>query len=269
MRRLSRSRLVVLLTAGLALWVGADPVPAASALPPPEPAPASSVAPSEASPGASAEAPAAPRVRPFGSRTDAPHDPWDDDAEAANACRTALETANVGFRSLPDRARRDARGCGIPHAVIVTRGPTGIAYHGALLIDCSLARELGSIEQVLQDQAQTSFGEPITRITTLGSYSCRGKIGSSQRGLSEHALGNAMDFAVFHGKNRRVLASVALHYDPDERRKPTQARAFLHAIHQRLRQETRLTRVIGPDWNASHRDHFHLDRGLPWWWGDR
>ncbi len=66
-----------------------------------------------------------------------------------------------------------------------------------------------------------------------------------------------------------ILASVAAHYDPDEKRKPTIARDFLHAVHHRLREETRLTRVIGPDWNASHRDHFHLDRGLPWWWGEQ
>lgn len=204
---------------------------------------------------------------PFGSRADAPHDPWDDTADEAVACRAALDAAKIRFRALPERTRRDARGCGIPHPVMVTRGPTGIVYAGALLIDCSLARELPDIERVLQEQAQADFGEPVTRVTTLGSYSCRGKIGSAKRGLSEHALGNAMDFAVFHGKNQRVLASVSRHYDPDEKGPRTIARGFLWAVHRRLREETRLTRVIGPDWNALHRDHFHLDRGLPWWWG--
>ena len=208
----------------------------------------------------------APRQVPFGRRLDAPHDPWADSADDAAACRDALRAAGVTFRALPDRAKRDAQGCGIPHPVFVTKGPTGITYAGPLLIDCSLARELPDIERVIQEQAVASLGERIVRVETLGSYSCRPKRGARREGLSEHALGNAVDLAAFRGKGAKAWASVALHYDPDGKRPPTAAGDFLHALQQHLRLETRLTRVLGPDWNASHRDHFHIDRGVPWWW---
>src|SRR5688572_22304976 len=57
------------------------------------------------------------------------------------ACRAALRDAGVRFRALPDRDAPDRRGCGVPHGVVVTRGPSGVSY-GALTIDCSLALEL-------------------------------------------------------------------------------------------------------------------------------
>jgi len=40
---------------------------------------------------------------------------------------------------------------------------------------------------------------------------------------------------------------------------------FLRAIYRRLWSEGGVTRVLGPEWDAAHRDHFHLDRGIRFW----
>jgi hypothetical protein len=185
------------------------------------------------------------------------------------ACRAALREAGVRFRPLPDREAPDRRGCGVPHGVILTRGPSGVSY-GALTVDCSLALELVRVERVFQEEAQAQFGKPLTRVETLGSYHCRPKRGGYQAPvgwMSEHAFGNAVDVAAFAGPGWR--ASVARDYRPDLPEPPTREGRFLRRVQARLRHDTALTRVLGPDFNAEHRDHFHLDAGPRWWWFGR
>jgi hypothetical protein len=185
------------------------------------------------------------------------------------ACRAALREAGVRFRALPDRAAPDRRGCGVPHGVIVTKGPSGVSY-GALTIDCSLALELVRAERVFQEEAQAQFGQPLTRVETLGSYHCRPKRGgfwAPAGWMSEHAFGNAVDVAAFAGPGWR--ASVVRDYRPELPEPSTREGRFLRRVQARLRHDTGLTRALGPDFNAEHRDHFHLDAGPRWWWFGR
>lgn len=189
---------------------------------------------------------------------------WENLATVDGAqCREELKKTGAVFRALPDRAKPDHNGCGIPHGVIVTKGPTGITYAGPLMIDCSLALALPAVEKVIQEEAVKHLGEPITRITTLGSYSCRSVRGWRER-ISQHGLGNAMDMAAFSTK-RGDKASVQRDYQigVEEPEKPRGK--FLRAIYGRLWREGGVTRVLGPEWDAAHRDHFHLDRGLRLW----
>ena len=153
----------------------------------------------------------------------------------------------------------------MPFGVVVRRGPTGIQYSPPLQIDCSFAEQLGGIETIIQQEAEALLGAPIVRIRTLGSYVCRGKIGSPRGGkeLSEHASGNAVDVAAFQTKKSWRWITVAKHYPLQG--EDTPEAQFLARVQQRLRRESVLTRVIGPNFNAFHRDHFHLDRGRPWW----
>jgi len=175
-------------------------------------------------------------------------------------CREELKKTGAVFRALRDRDKPDQNGCGIPHGVILTKGPTGIAYSGPLMIDCSLALALPAVEKVIQEEAVRHLGEPITRITTLGSYSCRSVRGWRER-ISQHAIGNAMDMAAFSTKGG-AKASVMRDYQVGVESPPTPRGRFLRAIYGRLWSEGGVTRVLGPEWDAAHRDHFHLDRGL-------
>jgi hypothetical protein len=178
-------------------------------------------------------------------------------------CREALKKTGAVFRSLPDREKPDQNGCGIPHGVIVTKGPTGITYSGPLMIDCSLALTLPSVEKVIQEEAARHLGQPITRITTLGTYSCRSVRGWKDR-ISQHALGDAMDMAAFTPKKGQA-ASVMRDYQVGVDEPTTPRGKFLRAIYGRLWSEGGVTRVLGPEWDAAHRDHFHLDGGLRLW----
>jgi hypothetical protein len=183
--------------------------------------------------------------------------------EDGGACREALRKSGVRFRELPDRAAPDGKGCGIPHGVMVTRGPSGVTYSPPLVVDCSLAATLPAVEAIVQDEAQRHLGAPIVRIGDLGTYSCRSVRGWAQR-LSQHAMGNAMDLATFQPRRGRMV-TVARDYvrQGDTPEKPEQR--FLRAVYERLWSEAGLTRVLGPDWDRSHRDHLHLDRGLRFW----
>ncbi len=177
------------------------------------------------------------------------------------ACRAALRAAGVRFRALPDRTSPDARGCGIPHGVAVMRGPTGVQY-GGLTMDCSLALRLADFERVAQDEARAQLDDSVVRVGTLGTYNCRSVRGWSSL-LSEHAFGNAIDVARFDlRRGRSVLVSrdferfVAAPVTPRGR--------FLRRLYDRLRASDAFANVRGPEDDALHRDHFHLDRGVGW-----
>jgi hypothetical protein len=180
------------------------------------------------------------------------------------ACRAELKALGVKFTNVADHDHPDRRGCGIPHGVIVTRGPTGITYSPALLVDCSLAATLPEVERIVQDAAGRHLGAPIVRIDTLGTFACRHR--TSMWGgdvLSEHALGLAVDIGAFVPKKGRAV-SVVRDYELGAA-DPKAPGAFLRDVYWRLKRESDLSFVLGPEYNEAHRNHFHLDRGLRWW----
>jgi hypothetical protein len=196
-----------------------------------------------------------------------PRRQWDHVAEAgAGACREELAATGAKFQAIPDRAEPDAKGCGIPHGVVLTRGPTGIRYAPPLSVDCSLARKLAAIEAVVQEEAATNLGSRIHRIGTLGTYACRGVVGRRagwSDGISEHSFGNAIDVARFEPEKGRPV-TILRGYEAGVAAPTTREGRFLLAVARRLRREAGV-RVLGPDFDASHRDHFHVDAGLPRW----
>jgi hypothetical protein len=192
------------------------------------------------------------------------HPQWERIAsQDGNVCREELKAMGIRFRKMADRIGPDANGCGIPHGVVVSRGPLGIAYQPPLQIDCSLARELPLIEKIIQEQAQTHLASPITHITTFGTYSCRKVRGGFTGRMSEHAIGNAIDFGGFRPR-RGSMVSVARDYRPLEPL-PGARGQFLRGLFRALRGGGNLTHVIGPETRADHHDHIHIDRGEPWW----
>ncbi|WP_437938796.1 extensin-like domain-containing protein [Sorangium sp. So ce341] len=194
---------------------------------------------------------------------------WNHIAAAAGAdCRDALKQSGARFQALPDVAKPNKKGCGIPHGVLLTRGPTGIVYSPPLQVDCSLALRLADIERVIQEEAETHLGSPIARISTLGSYACREVVGRMRRwseGLSEHSFGNAFDISRFSPKRGRAI-SVLRDYVLYGSDPTTREGRFLRGVTRRLRAEGAAARVLGPDFDASHRDHLHVDCGTPRWY---
>jgi len=206
-----------------------------------------------------AEAPAA------GVREEANHAAWDRLAGLdGTACREKLGAAGVRFRAMPDQAEPNEEGCGIPHGVQVTQGPSGIKYSPPLKIDCSLALELPAIERAIQQEAGEQLGSPITRVNVFGSYSCRKVRGGVSGNLSEHAVGNAIDIGGFVPR-RGAAISVERDYLPLQAEAPHAKSRFLRAVFRALSAEKGITYVIGPETRADHHDHIHIDRAVRWW----
>jgi hypothetical protein len=192
--------------------------------------------------------------------------------EDGAACREALKAQGFGFQAYPDRTQPDGKtGCGIPHGVVVVKGPTGIRYEPPITVDCTLARSLAAFERIVQEESETHLHTKVSRIGNLGGFACRPRNSRKGGSLSAHAFGNAVDVSAFHLASG-ASAVIARDYGDAPRTTPARddRRRFLHAVYGRLRShETDLTYIVGPDFNRAHHDHFHLDRGGWKFWFER
>ena len=96
------------------------------------------------------------------------------------------------------------------------------------------------------------FGQPVTAIDHLGSYSCRRVYGRKEGAWSEHATADAIDVAGFRlsdGTHVSVLG---------DWEKGGAKAAFLREV--RTGGCKLFSTVLSPDYNAAHRDHLHLDQ---------
>ncbi len=165
-------------------------------------------------------------------------------------CLAVLSTSPFRFAAVPDRPL--AAGCGFSNAVRIAR--TAVQVGDSFTLSCQAAVSLALWERhALLPAAQGLLGSPVQRIEHYGSYACRNVYGSEGGRRSRHATADALDVAGFVlADGRRVMVSRHWHSDDDRAR-------FLHRIHEQACDF--FDTVLGPDYNAAHADHFHLDRG--------
>lgn len=175
-------------------------------------------------------------------------------------CRALLDEAHVAFEALPSRSEGEA--CGYDDGIrLADDRPGRPDYRPAGLgTSCPVAAAMVVWERaVVQPEARRAYGVPVSAIDHFGSYSCRRLYGRSTGGWSEHATANAVDIAGFRlGDGRRVR--IVRDWDADPR-----DAAFLRAVRDGACRLFATT--LSPDYNAAHRDHFHLDqarRGSGW-----
>jgi hypothetical protein len=166
------------------------------------------------------------------------------------ACLDVLATSGFEYAPVPDRITGYA--CGFHNAVRIDRTSTSVAEPFSL--SCRAAVSLALWERhVLQPTAAAYFGSRVSRIEHFGSYSCRNVYGRPQATRSRHATAEAFDIAGFqleNGGRIRVLAD----WNANDRNAQ-----FLKEV--RTGACRFFDAVLSPDYNAAHRDHFHLDRG--------
>ena len=186
--------------------------------------------------------------RPIGLATGRQLDRLDD---RPDACRAALERA--GLRVSPIADRHDGDFCGLTNAVAVQR--SSIPWSDPpLQLSCPMAAALAVWEQqVVAPAAHRHLGARVNRIEHFGSYSCRRVGGGATGRPSQHATGNAIDVGGFRlADGRRVTVR-------GDWGRGTPADAFLHEVRD---SACRLfSAVLGPEYNAAHADHLHLDMG--------
>lgn len=170
-------------------------------------------------------------------------------------CRQVLRRPVIHARRIPDRPLKD--GCGWENAVRISR--VGGAEIGVAQLSCETAAAFALwVQHEVQPLARDMYGQEVTRISGMGTYSCRNIVGNPlwKNMRSQHATANAIDISGFTFADGR---SISLIKDWSGKGKDS---AFLREIQARSCRYFRVS--LGPDANPAHRDHFHFDRGLMW-----
>lgn len=178
-------------------------------------------------------------------------------------CLALLERAGVGHVAVVAGGKDQ---CAFADAVRLRREDGAIALSPASVApSCPVVAAIKLWEwQVVQPAAQRIYGQQVAAMRHFGSYSCRRINGRSQGDFSEHATADAIDIAAF------VLADgrqVSVLNDWDGKARDAE---FLRAVRDGACDL--FSTVLSPDYNAAHKDHFHLDqaeRGATGWRGCR
>lgn len=167
-------------------------------------------------------------------------------------CRQLLERAGVRYAALPPVVSGQ---CGYTDGVRLTGGGARtIAFAPRDVgMACPVAAAMVMWEwQVVQPAARRHFDSAVVRIEHFGSYNCRRMYGRSTGDWSEHAAANALDIAGFVLADGKRVTVVGDWKDAGPRA------AFLREVRDGACDL--FSTVLSPDYNAAHRDHFHLDQ---------
>lgn len=170
-------------------------------------------------------------------------------------CKRVLRGPHLTVKPAKPRPLRD--GCGWRNAFRISK--VGGASLSAKQLTCEATAALNLwILDAVQPAAQEYFNARVTSVKNYGTYDCRNIIGNPMwRDMrSQHATANAIDISGFRLSDGTDINLVRHWNDRGPKGR------FLRQIH---RKSCRYFRVsLGPNFNPSHRDHFHFDRG-PFW----
>nr|WP_218173979.1 MULTISPECIES: extensin family protein [unclassified Pseudomonas] len=168
-------------------------------------------------------------------------------------CDQVLKTSGLRVAHQADSPADAA--CPLRNTLRVQGADVGLS--SSFLASCPLAVAFALFERhSLQPAAQAVFGQAVTRVDHLGSFACRNIYNRANGRLSQHASANAVDIAGFRLADGRTI-SVLKDWPGDGER----AR-FLRQVRDGACKDFNV--VLSPDYNAAHRNHFHLDMGR-WW----
>lgn len=166
-------------------------------------------------------------------------------------CYEDLNREAVRFRPLADRYF--GNGCTALGSVQLLEIGTPVTNLGAMT--CPSARQFARwAREAVQPAAAAWLGGRIVRIESFGTYACRPLNGQAGARLSEHGRANAVDISAFVLAGGRRITVLEGWNGPDE-----DVRKFLRAVHKAACRRFQV--VLGPDANAFHRDHLHMDMG--------
>lgn len=170
------------------------------------------------------------------------------------ACYAWLDAAGVRHAPLADRADNDR--CGW-HGATRLSALGDLRLASPVPLACPAAAALALWERhALQPAAFVQLGSPVASIEHFGSYACRNVAASARR--SEHARANALDISGFRLKDGRHITVLG---GWQERDAATRTPVGLFLRDAQKGACPYFSAVLGPAYNAAHRDHLHLDRG--------
>ena len=170
----------------------------------------------------------------------------------ARACLADLGGKRANFTPVPDQYY--GAGCstlGTVRLASLEGDNATLALAGLGPVACPLADTFAGWARYGVDRAaQQILGSELVKIETMGSYSCRNVAGSSRR--SAHATASAIDVSGFVLADGRRITVSGNWADTSPK-----VRRFFQAIHTSACK--RFGTVLGPAYNAAHRDHLHLE----------
>ena len=178
-------------------------------------------------------------------------------------CLAALAQTGMRYSPLPDRVT--GPGCGFENAVLLREA--GVRIGAPVSLSCPMALSLAMWERhALQSAAVLHTGQRIAAISHLGSYACRnvnrgdGAAPNAPPGnRSQHATADALDIAGFTLANGKYIAVLRQWQTDDAATVAGPEALFLREAHRGACRY--FEGVLGPDYNAVHSDHFHLETG--------
>ena len=164
-------------------------------------------------------------------------------------CAQALGSS--GLRVSPQADSPDAK-CPLISALRVQGG--GVGLSSSFLASCPLAVAFAMFERhTLQPAAQQVYGQSVARVDHLGSFACRNVYNRDSGALSRHASADALDIAGFRLADGRAISVLK---DWPKQNRDAQ---FLRQVRDGACEVFSV--VLSPDYNAAHRNHFHVDVG--------
>jgi hypothetical protein len=161
-------------------------------------------------------------------------------------CQAVLAEAGIAVTLLPDSS------AGADCPLRDTLRLPGRFDPARPLLTCPMAAAWTLYDlQVLRPAAERHFGSGIASVQHLGTLACRNVRGGQRR--SQHASANAIDLAALRLEDGRQV-SVLRDWGSD-----SPAGAFLRDARDGACRIFRA--VLGPERDAAHANHFHLDLG--------
>lgn len=143
--------------------------------------------------------------------------------------------------------------CGTEHPFEMTAAMGGrVTMKPAAMLRCPMVPSVDRwVADVVEPAARFHFGSSLAELRVAASYACRPMNHVSGGRLSEHGYANALDISAFTLTDGRTV-TVKGGWRGDRREQ-----AFLRAVHDGTCQH--FTTVLGPNYDANHHDHFHMD----------
>jgi hypothetical protein len=167
-------------------------------------------------------------------------------------CLSALSGAGARFSPLPDRYLGE--GCTNLNTVqlsAVYSDTSALSVTNLGPVTCEVSQAFAAWARFGVDRAARQIlGSGLRTIETMGSYSCRNVAGSSRR--SAHSTGAAIDIGAFVLEDGRRIS-----IKQGWRGGNSKEREFLRVVHASACK--RFGTVLGPEYNAAHEDHLHLE----------
>lgn len=165
-------------------------------------------------------------------------------------CQQALQSSQLRYRAQADSPA--SAKCPLSNVWRIEGGQARLS--SSFLASCPLAVAYALFERHgLQPVAQRVLGQPVVQVDHLGSFACRNVYNRKAGRLSQHASANALDIAGFRLRDGQRIVLARDWQGSGEKA------VFLHEVRQAACEH--FSTVLGPEYNAAHRDHFHVDMG--------